>query len=113
MRFIWHNGAWREVVRSAPRIRAFNIGRDHMDATVHPCTGQLMDSKSEFRRVTREHGMVELGNDWQQERRPVELSEREIKQTISDSWDQVEAGHVPPPIETPRELMNVETQVYQ
>ena len=88
------------------------IGRDHMDATVHPATGLLMDSKSEFRRVTREHGCVELGNDWQQTHTPLEPSRHEIEQSISDAWDQVEAGYVPPMTAEPRELQGVETKVY-
>lgn len=36
---------------------------DCMDAAAHPCTGRMMDSKSQFRRVTRAHGCVEMGND--------------------------------------------------
>ena len=36
---------------------------DTMDALIHPCTGKLMDSKSEFRKVTKAKGGVEVGNE--------------------------------------------------
>lgn len=35
------------------------------DPLRHPITGKLMDSKSQFRAVTRAHGCVEVGNDRQ------------------------------------------------
>ncbi|WP_269275911.1 hypothetical protein [Sinorhizobium psoraleae] len=34
-----------------------------MDAVEHPCDGRQYSSKSQFRRVTRAHGCVEVGND--------------------------------------------------
>jgi hypothetical protein len=37
--------------------------QDSMDAAAHPCTGKMMDSKSEFRKVTRAHGCTEMGNE--------------------------------------------------
>ena len=37
--------------------------RDQMDGLRHPITGNLMDSKSAFREVTRQNGGVELGSD--------------------------------------------------
>jgi hypothetical protein len=36
---------------------------DTMDATEHPCDGKRYDSKVQFRRVTKAHGCVEIGND--------------------------------------------------
>ncbi len=38
----------------------------------HPITGKLMDSKSQFRAVTRAHGCVEVGNDRQVDSRRME-----------------------------------------
>lgn len=32
-------------------------------AAAHPCTGVVMDSKAAFRRVTRQFGCVEIGNE--------------------------------------------------
>lgn len=36
---------------------------DHLPDMIHPCTGKRMDSKSEFRKVTRAKGGVEVGNE--------------------------------------------------
>lgn len=49
--------------RYAPPIGGVFVLRDKMDPTVHPITGKMMDSKSEFRRVTRANGCVEVGNE--------------------------------------------------
>lgn len=37
--------------------------RDEMPETEHPCTGQVLTSKSSFRAVTKAHGCIEVGND--------------------------------------------------
>lgn len=37
---------------------------DSMPATVHPSTGQVFESKSAFRAVTKACGLQEVGNDW-------------------------------------------------
>jgi hypothetical protein len=61
--YIMHEGELVEVRRvSRPPVFP-GIIRDSMDATMHPCDGQLYESKSQFRRITAEHGCVELGND--------------------------------------------------
>ncbi len=43
--------------------RVRGVISDTMDALIHPCTGKLMDSKSEFRKVTKAKGGVEVGNE--------------------------------------------------
>lgn len=47
--------------RGSGRVRG--VISDTMDALIHPCTGKMMDSKSEFRRVTKAKGGVEVGNE--------------------------------------------------
>jgi hypothetical protein len=47
---------------------------DVMTPLRHPITQQLMDSKSEFRKITKAHGCIEVGNDKWPERKPVETS---------------------------------------
>ncbi len=49
------------VPRHSGRTRG--VISDTMDALIHPCTGKLMDSKSQFRKVTRAKGGVEVGNE--------------------------------------------------
>lgn len=36
---------------------------DTMDALRHPATGDMVDSKAHFRKVTRDHGAFEVGSD--------------------------------------------------
>jgi len=43
--------------------KSFNVISDIMDPARHMCDGKLYDSKSEFRRITKQHGCVEVGND--------------------------------------------------
>ena len=40
------------------------IHEDTIPPTWHPADGKIYDSKSQFRKVTKEHGCVEMGNDW-------------------------------------------------
>lgn len=44
--------------RKAPAIHL-----DTMDALEHPLDGQMYDSKSAFRAVTKAHGCIEVGNE--------------------------------------------------
>lgn len=37
---------------------------DEMEPTLHPCDGQYYTSKAKFREVTRAHGKVEVGNEY-------------------------------------------------
>ncbi len=46
------------------------ISLDTMPAAQHPCDGQHYDSKSAFRRVTKAHGCIELGNDKPDTKKP-------------------------------------------
>ncbi len=55
----------------------------------HPSTGKLMDSKSQFRAVTRAHGCVEVGNDVQRDTRRLDgfdssSLKRDISRAISE-----------------------------
>lgn len=46
------------------------IVSDSMGEAEHPCDGKLYSSKSEFRKVTRANGCIEVGNDPARFRRP-------------------------------------------
>lgn len=54
--------------------------QDSIPATWHPANGKLYDSKSEFRRVTKQHGMVEAGNDVPTEAHIAKNRERNFKE---------------------------------
>lgn len=100
-RYIWHNGEWVEAV-AAPRPAAVpSIIRDHMEALLHPATGQRFDSKSEFRRATKEAGCVEYGNDlpamMAQPRKPVR-DEGGVEKALVGAWKKLNEGYKPPPL---------------
>jgi hypothetical protein len=63
--WVYRNGRLVSKHLAAPRVsgRVRGVISDTMDALIHPCTGKLMDSKSNFRRVTRAKGGVEVGNE--------------------------------------------------
>lgn len=59
-----HNGMvpkWK-VENERPGNGPFVIS-DYMDAALHPATGKVHDSKSNFRRETRAAGCIEVGNE--------------------------------------------------
>jgi len=98
-RFIWYRGDWVDVTNAkrAPRVGPYII-RDGMDALQHPVTGEIMDSKSAFRRVTREHGMVEVGD--QAPTAPPPRARDDIKADVVEAVRALKEGYVPPPIES-------------
>lgn len=97
-KYVWHNGAWVRAIRvSRPPVFP-GIIRDSMDALVHPADGQTYDSKSQFRRVTAEHGLIEMGND-----APMSAPEYKpegVRDDIVQSIKMLEQGYVPDPVET-------------
>lgn len=74
--YVMRNGRLVDKRRAAPLSvagSAPSVISDHMPAMIHPSTGKLMDSKSQFRRVTRANGCVEVGNDVRAPRKPVDM----------------------------------------
>lgn len=60
--YVWRDGKFIE--RTSREVNpTTQIITDTMQETWHPCDGRKYDSKSAFRRVTRAHGGVEVGND--------------------------------------------------
>jgi hypothetical protein len=70
--------------------RVRGVISDTMDALIHPCTGKLMDSKSEFRKVTKAKGGVEVGNEKLVDRRIAHgLDSETRRRDISIAMDQL------------------------
>lgn len=110
-RYIWHNGAFVDIT-DMPRPKRIGpyIIRDQMETCIHPATGEMMDSKSAFRAVTREHGLVEVGNDAPTS--PPPLLE-DLKGDVAQAIEMLEQGYEPPPIEAVDSLPGVEsTRIY-
>lgn len=62
---------------------------DTMGLTWHPATGKHLDSKSAFRRMTRDSGCREVGNDVpaRPTRAPIRLSKQERARDIKRAID--------------------------
>ena len=63
--YVFRDGEFVEVTSNFVRRTQPNYGiiTDTMNPTWHPADGKTYDSKSAFRRATRENGCEELGND--------------------------------------------------
>jgi hypothetical protein len=61
-----------------------------MNALVHPCNGKMYDSKSEFRKVTKAKGGVEVGNEKLVDRRVApDLDSQSRRRDISIAMEQL------------------------
>lgn len=99
-RWVW-NG--KEMV-SVPldykprRIDAPAVVQDSMDAIEHPADGRLYDSKSAFRRVTKEHGLEERGGEarvapgtpYRQG-----MSDADYERSAKEAWEMCRSGNAP------------------
>lgn len=72
-----------------------NVISDHFKqgALWHPLTGEMIDSKSTFRRVTRAHGGEEIGNEVQRDTRSIEP--RCARDDVARSINMLKHGYRP------------------
>ena len=112
-KYIWHNGGWVRAIRALRPSMFPSIITDAQPALMHPANGKYYDSKSEFRRVTREHGLVELGND--APLTPPEFKPEGVREDIVKSMQMLEQGYRPDPVETVGQIdgQAVETRIYE
>src|SRR5690349_10295667 len=93
--YVMRNGQLVEKHLAAPRGPGFVRGviSDHIPDLVHPATGKKMDSKSAFRAVTKAHGMIEMGNEKQRDRRaPVH---QDFSRDVAEAVRKVNEGYRP------------------
>ena len=112
-RFVWTENGWADTTGWKRRPQVFpSIHRDAMDALQHPCTGEMIDSKSKFREVTRANGCREIGNDipdhWKQRPDPVAAG---LDADIATAIEQLEQGAECPELESID--MTDETRIYE
>jgi hypothetical protein len=70
------------------------IASDTMEPIQHPCTGEYLSSKAQFRAVTRAHGCIEVGND-PQRLKPVtrpKPDRKGIRKSVEKAFAQYESG---------------------
>lgn len=103
-----HNvAAWPDNHREPPPARSHlaapAIDRDGLDDLWHPHNGQIYDSKSEFRKVTRAAGAEEVGNEIQTDNR---TWDKVTKDDVAQSVAMLEQGYKPGQTETAAEGWN-------
>lgn len=64
---------------------------DNMDGLKHHGTGRVTDSKSEFRKMTKACGAVEMGNEKIQPRKPIPLDRRKRREDIAKAIYQLKS----------------------
>ncbi len=90
--YVYRNGKLIPKHLAKPRYskRVSGVISDTMDALIHPCTGKMMDSKSEFRKVTKAKGGIEVGNEKLVDRRICpELDSQSRRRDISIAMEQL------------------------
>lgn len=83
-------------VRAAPAVI-----RDGLDDLRHPATGQIVDSKSNFRKITKAHGCEEVGTSEMRPGAPPRISAnddvgRAIQMVKEGYRPDVESSALPP-----------------
>lgn len=96
MRYFWKDGAWVPgwVVRAERAPHSLHIIGDEMEPLQHPVSGQTVDSKSQFRRMTRDAGCVELGNDAPAAPAAPER-DASVRDDVHRAWLKLEQGYRP------------------
>lgn len=70
--YVFRNDKWVPKASAGREAGPFVIS-DSIPDLHHPITGKRMDSKSQFRAVTRANGCVEVGNEQQVDKRRVDM----------------------------------------
>lgn len=67
---------------------------DTMDPVEHPCDGRRYSSKAQFRRVTKAHGCIEVGNDTARFRKPQKpkVDRSSVKTSVEKAVARVNRG---------------------
>lgn len=95
MKYVWWNDQWVSVVAEPPKPRLAIIS-DSMNPLRHPVSGVILDSKSQFRAMTRDAGCVELGNDAPVVTSRVGIDRKQLRSDINQAISELEAGRPAP-----------------
>ena len=82
------NGKMVEIPKhSTIYVDAPAVHDDEMDPIQHHCDSKYYTSKSEFRKTTRAHGCIEVGNEpLENMKRPPKLDEGCVEQDIAEAY---------------------------
>jgi hypothetical protein len=99
--YVWDGRTFVDVTGwKRPPSRFPAIHRDTSEPMVHPATGEVFDSKSRFRAVTKQHGLVEVGTDNLTNLNPRRADVQSRKKDIAQAIEMVEQGYQAPPVES-------------
>jgi hypothetical protein len=99
--YVWNGQTFVDVTGwKRPPSRFPAIHRDTSEPMVHPATGEVFDSKSRFRAVTKAHGLVEVGTDNLTNLNPRRADVQSRKKDIAQAIEMVEQGYQAPPTES-------------
>lgn len=96
--YVFRQGKW--VERGSPEDTGFNpndqrrghsVIQDSMNPTWHPATGEILDSKSAFRKATKAAGCEEFGNDVPKTRDRYQRGD--LKESIIRAYDECQKRH--------------------
>lgn len=85
------NGILYEATKAAPKTEAHNVITDTMAPLMHHAIGKPVDSKSRFRRITRDHGYEEVGNEDVKVSKP-ETPDQVYRDNVERAMAEVEQG---------------------
>ena len=112
--YVWNGNTFVDVTGwRRPPSRFPAIHRDTTEPLVHPATGQTLDSKSRFRQITKDHGLIEVGNDSLTSLNPRRDDVKSRKQDIAQAIEMVEQGYQAPPLESLSDPEWSGTKVYE
>ncbi len=83
--YVYRNGQVIEKHLAEPLVQADaapHVISDIQPELRHMGTGKVTDSKSEFRKMTKASGCIEVGNDMPPPRKPAKLDRRERAEDI-------------------------------
>lgn len=96
--YVFRQGKW--VEQGSPEDTGFNpdnlnrshaVIQDSMSPTWHPATGEILESKSAFRRATKAAGCEEYGNDVPKSRDRYQRGD--LKESIIRAYDECQKRH--------------------
>jgi hypothetical protein len=98
-RIVYHfefDGQHYRPVERAPRHRGdtVNIITDEIEPLEHPCTGEMITSKSRFRDITKAHGCEEVGTEkrWTGPWKRPGVSEEAIARDVREAYERCDAA---------------------
>ena len=96
--YVIRNGELVEKEKAEPLGSTFSYISDHMDPLLHHAAMRMIDSKSEFRRETKAHGCIEVGDSKNYGEKRLftpKLDNRQRKEDIQKAVYQLKNGYRP------------------